>query len=148
MTSNYQVKEVKDYLEMIDCFEIRTIVFITEQKVSPEEEIDGRDKTAHHFLIYENKKAIGTLRLFTDESDKSFHIGRVAVLKEYRHQKAGYTLIQEVLKTIKATHPGYHVNIDAQVQAIGFYESLGFKVTDDKIFLDANIQHKHMSLVL
>lgn len=145
---NYSVKEVKTYLEMIDCYDIRAVVFIEEQKVTPKEEIDGLDKEARHFLLYKDKVAIGTLRLFTNSEKKSFHIGRVAILKEYRHQEAGYYLMKSVIDLLKKDHTGYTINIEAQVHAMGFYTKLGFKPVDGKVFLDANIPHQKMYLTL
>ena len=59
--------------------QIRHTVFTVEQGVSPEIEIDGKDHDAIHALIYSNGLAVGTGRILKDG-----HIGRIAVLKEYR----------------------------------------------------------------
>ncbi len=145
---NYQIKEVVSAKEMISCFEIRAKVFIEEEKVSPEEEIDGRDQDARHFLIYKDNKAIGTLRLFTDSKTESFHLGRVAVLKEERGKEAGYQLVSFLLDYLRRDYHGYTVFLESQTHAVGFYEKLGFEVTDHNFFLDAGIPHLKMALKL
>ncbi len=59
---------------------IRNAVFIVEQGISVEIEIDGRDYDALHALAYFNGVAVGTGRILEDG-----HIGRIAVLKEHRN---------------------------------------------------------------
>ena len=59
---------------------IRRLVFIVEQNVPQEEEWDGKDDTAWHFLATDNEDVpVGTARLLPDGQ-----IGRMAVLSEQR----------------------------------------------------------------
>ena len=75
--------------DLIQCLEIRRAVFIEEQGVSVEDEVDGQDSKALHFLLRDNTVPVGTARiLILDEIGK---IGRVCVLAPYRgrgHAKA------------------------------------------------------------
>ena len=129
---------------------IRKIVFINEQNVSLEEEIDEYDiiddEYVIHFAIYVNNKIIGTLRLLNN--DDYVKIGRVAILKQFRKQGLGEFLIKEVITYTQSENifdiKNKFFYLESQTQAIEFYQKLGFKEYGD-IFLDANIEHKKMS---
>lgn len=146
--ANYSFQEVITPAQMSDCFRIRAIVFITEQKVAPLEEIDGLDNVARHFLLYKGQTPIATMRLFTLPDKKAFRFGRVAVLKEFRHEGIGKMMLEGLIKILESDHKGWTIMLDSQVQALGFYEKLGFEVTSNNVFLDANIPHVHMSKVI
>lgn len=121
--------------------EIRRIVFIVEQQVPQEEEWDGRDALCLHFLIRHQGRALGTARLLPDG-----HLGRVAVLEEGRGLGLGRRLVEAAIEA--ARRQGHaHLELAAQLQAIPFYERLGFTAYGDE-FLDAGIPHRNMSLPL
>ena len=63
---------------------IRSSVFTEEQHINPDLDFDGQDRDAVHVLIIFNEKYVGTGRMLSDG-----HIGRLAVLKEYRGQGLG-----------------------------------------------------------
>lgn len=117
--------------------EIRTTVFIKEQNVPKELEWDEFDKDSIHFLAYYNKKPIGTARLLSDG-----HIGRMAILKEYRNRNIGKNMLKYVLKVAKSKS-FKSIELSAQEHAIDFYRKQGFVVTSD-IYLDAGIPHYDM----
>lgn len=120
---------------------IRQRVFIEEQAVPEDEEWDGRDPDCLHFLAYRNGQAIGTARLLPDG-----HVGRVAVLREGRGLGIGLRLMQATISAARLA--GYReVVLDAQLQAIPFYQKLGFEAFGDK-FIDAGIEHRSMCLSL
>ena len=57
--------------DLIQCLEIRRAVFIEEQGVSVEDEVDGQDSKALHFLLRVNTVPVGTSRiLILDEIPK------------------------------------------------------------------------------
>ena len=132
--------------------EIRRQVFIQEQGVDPEEEIDNFDDIeknkdiAIHVLVFENNQPIATGRLLLDSSDNEYaHITRVAVLLGYRGKGAGLVVmhwLQDMAKQIGRDG----ITLAAQTHAIGFYEKLGY-VARGEIFLDAKIEHRWMDLV-
>ncbi len=116
---------------------IREAVFIAEQAVPPELEWDADDASAVHFLALEGEYPMGTARLLPDG-----HIGRVAVLKDWRGLKVGDKLIRAVIA--EAEQRGLKQQmLSAQVQASSFYERFGFAVVSGE-FLDAGIPHVDM----
>ena len=117
---------------------LRETVFIQEQHVPVELEWDGEDETAMHLLAEaRDGSAIGTARMLPDG-----HIGRVAVLREWRGHGVGNALMRTLFDL--ARQKGMeNVFLDAQVEAIGFYERLGFSA-EGEVFMDAGIPHRHM----
>lgn len=116
---------------------IRESVFIAEQAVPPELEWDAEDATATHFLALEGDYPIGTARLLKDG-----HIGRVAVLRDWRGMNVGGRIMNAVIE--EAVRQGLNKQfLTAQVHASQFYERLGFQVISDE-YLDAGIPHVDM----
>ena len=123
---------------------IRHEVFINEQGVPEEEEWDDRDESATHLLAYlahQKLTALGTLRLLPNHK-----LTRMAVLKHYRHQGIGTLLIEKAVH-IARQNQWPIITLDAQIQAISFYEKLGF-MAQGSPFMDAGILHKNMQLKL
>lgn len=121
--------------------DIRTRVFIEEQRVPVNDEWDGLDETAVHFLMQYQGQAIGCARLLIEEygGEKYFHIGRVALLKAFRAQGLGYQMMEFILDYCRATAP-YPIYLHAQIERRTFYERLGF-VARGLEFIDAGIPH-------
>ncbi|MCF6215701.1 MAG: GNAT family N-acetyltransferase [Emcibacter sp.] len=125
------------------CFHIRTIVFVEEQNVPMNEEIDGLDAEADHFLLYLGQIPVATARVrYLNDIAK---IERVAVLKGNRGHKIGHQLMGFIMADIKKNPHIKLMKLGAQVPVIAFYEKLGFICHGD-IFLDAGIRHRWMSL--
>ncbi|MBA1246798.1 GNAT family N-acetyltransferase [Pseudomonas zeshuii] len=117
---------------------IRETVFIQEQAVPPEMEWDSEDEHAIHFLAQEGLYPVGTARLLEDG-----RIGRVAVLRDWRGLNVGSTIMHAVIS--EAERRGLHRQVlSAQIQAIPFYQRLGFTVTGDE-YLEAGIAHVDMT---
>lgn len=117
--------------------QIRKAVFIDEQSVPVDLEWDEFDIDCTHFLISSGNQYIATARIKRDGQ-----IGRMAVLKEYRHRGAGSALLDYIIEfAIKSGHQ--KVFLHSQLDAIDFYQRKGFEATGD-IFLDANIRHQAM----
>jgi predicted GNAT family N-acyltransferase len=116
---------------------IREGVFIAEQSVPPELEWDAEDVDAIHFLAEDGDYAVGTARLLPDG-----HIGRVAVLKDWRGMKIGDALLKAVIAEAERLHLTPQ-RLNAQVHATAFYERLGFSVVSDE-YLEAGIPHVDM----
>ncbi|CAM8394545.1 MULTISPECIES: GNAT family N-acetyltransferase [Candidatus Methylopumilus] len=142
MKNNLKVEIVKWIDDQAQLKNIREKVFIQEQKVTPELEWDGMDEKAIHFLVFKDEKAIGCARAIVIKS--RMQLGRMAVLKEYRGQGAGSTLIEKAIVTAKLKQlSGIHIS--AQCNAINFYVKFGFEVMGDT-YLDAEILHRDMTL--
>ena len=118
---------------------LRRQVFIIEQGVPQEEEWDGQDETAQHWLATDAAGiAIGTARLLP-----SGQIGRMAVLSDYRGTGIGATLLGAAVN--HARHLGFTtVFLNAQTHALGFYQRAGF-TADGAEFMEAGIPHYHMT---
>lgn len=123
---------------------IRTKVFVEEQGFN--EEFDSTDKTAVQLLIFRNGTAIGTARMFTDNGGKSYHIGRVAVLKEYRGLHLGSLIVNSLCDKAKSLGAKY-CELSAQCRVKEFYKSLGFSESGD-VYLDEHCPHIHMEKTL
>ena len=130
-------------------FAVRMIVFVEEQQVPPEEELDALDITATHFLARladaapnDTEAIVGAARL-VDKGEGKGKIGRVAVLREHRGRGVGALLMRQAEQT--AREQGFtYLALDAQCYAIPFYEKLGY-VAQGNVFLDCAIEHRYMS---
>ena len=120
---------------------IRRDVFIREQGISEHDEWDDQDPVSIHFVLYDQKKAAATARLLENNS-----IGRVAVLKDYRGQGVGLVMMKTIIDYAKQQNRR-NLKLSSQVQAIPFYERLGF-TTDGVEYLDCGIPHIDMFLNL
>jgi predicted GNAT family N-acyltransferase len=130
----------KDDLKEI--FEIRKKVFQLEQGVDPKLEFDQLDKIATHVIVHVGSKAVATGRIIYNAD--TYVIGRVAVIKEERGKKYGDFVVRMLVD--RAFMAGAkEVLIGSQINAIGFYEKLGFTTYGEE-YVEAGINHKHMKL--
>jgi len=128
-----------------DAVKIRETVFVVEQNVPADLELDEYDFTAIHVIMYVDNQPAGNGRIVLKDDDK-WYIGRVAILKEFRGKSYGKVLMQEITKV--AQEKGLkEVFIHAQIQVVPFYERLGWKSFGEE-FEEAGIVHKHMSIEL
>ncbi len=134
--------------EMQEALSIRRRVFIEEQGVPEDLEIDEYDAApalgtaALHVLVRVDGVAVATGRLLLESDDGHLHIGRVAVLAELRGLGYG-RLVMLALQDLARERGVEVVTLAAQLHAVGFYEKLGY-VAHGPVFLDAGIQHRAM----
>ena len=122
--------------------QVRESVFILEQHVPVELEWDGIDADCVHALaMSEDGQAIGTGRLLQDG-----HIGRMAVLREWRNQGVGKQLMDFLMTEARNKHYPLLL-LNSQVSAVAFYERFGFVTRGDE-FDEAGIPHLEMVLEL
>lgn len=121
---------------------IRKTVFVYEQGIKEKKEFDKYDNNAIFAVLFENKTPIATARCL--EVKNGFKIGRIAVLKAYRGKGYGRIIVNDLCKRafIKG---GKYVYVDAQLDAVPFYEKLGFKVNGSEI-TDRGLPHIPMVL--
>jgi predicted GNAT family N-acyltransferase len=121
---------------------VREIVFIEEQSVPREEEWDGLDETAIHFLALNAAgQPLGCARLLPNGQ-----IGRMAVLQASRGTGLGLRLLEAAIE--EAARQGHRrVFLHAQTHAIGFYRKAGF-LPHGAEFMEAGIPHVEMTLEL
>jgi predicted GNAT family N-acyltransferase len=117
---------------------VRETVFVQEQKVPAELEWDGMDDQCLHMLAEDDQgHPIGTGRLLPDG-----HIGRMAVLRQWRGQGVGTALLRKLMQ--EGEKRGFReLVLAAQLQAMPFYEKEGF-VAEGDVFDDAGIPHRNM----
>jgi predicted GNAT family N-acyltransferase len=135
-----EIIRVKTENEMEQVFEIRREVFIREQGIPEEIEMDELDSEAVHVLATVNGVPAGCGRLL--QRDGYARIGRVAVKKEMRRNGIGEGICK-LLMAIAGDNGAEKVIIGAQLTAVEFYKSLGFEKEGD-VFMEAGIEHVKM----
>lgn len=142
MKTTVRVKRVDSRKELDKVFAIRLHVFVREQGVPAEIELDRDDERALHLLAFASGKAVGTARIVLRHG--SAKIGRMAVLKAYRRRGIGTKLLKRALVTAKI-QGAQKIYLHAQVSAIGFYEAMAFRCVGP-VFREAGIPHRKMIL--
>jgi predicted GNAT family N-acyltransferase len=129
--------------DFTDALAIRKEVFQMEQNVPAELEFDDKDEYAMHIVVYnEEDKPVATGRMLA--SPEHILIGRIAVIKEERGKGYGDFVVRMMLD--KAFECGAaKVAVHAQIQAVGFYEKLGFIACGDE-YVEANMRHLPMEI--
>lgn len=122
-----------------DIINIRTAVFVEEQ--SFKDEFDELDKNCSHIVLYDNNNPIATCRYFLKNG--IYHIGRVAILKEYRGKHLGNEIMNIAEQEIK-NEGGKKIKVSAQIRVKEFYEKLGYKEVGD-IYFDEYCEHITMT---
>jgi predicted GNAT family N-acyltransferase len=134
------VKIVENVKELEDAFSVRRTVFIDEQNVPAEEEIDQYEDEAVHFVTYLEGSPIAAGRFRV--VDGYGKVERICVLKEARKTGSGKAIMNEI--EAYALNQGLHkLKLNAQTHAIPFYAGLGYEAVSEE-FLDAGIPHKTM----
>ncbi len=137
-----RVRQITARREIAKAFAIRMRVFVKEQGVPAEIELDSDDERATHFLAYVGTSAVGTARIVARHGTAK--IGRMAVSKNYRGRGIGKELLQRATETAKK-RGAKTIYLHAQVPVIGFYQSMGFRSVGP-IFDEAGIPHRKMIL--
>lgn len=136
-----EIKQVTTRDELEDAFTVRKIVFVDEQQVPEEEEIDQFEDDATHVVLYDDQEkpaGAGRVRVL----DGIGKLERICVLSTTRGTGAGRTIVKK-LEDIVADQGVNKLKLNAQTHAIPFYEKLGYEVVSDE-FMDAGIPHVTM----
>ena len=117
--------EELDVNELYEIMQARAAVFVVEQECAYQD-LDGVDKEAYHVYLREDGQMVAYLRVL-DKGKRldEVSVGRVISLK--RGLGLGKTLMQAGLQVAKEKFGAKIVKVGAQVQAKGFYESVGFR---------------------
>lgn len=145
------VRRVATDAERAAAYDVRCEVFVTEQGVAPDLELDELDATAEHFLAVEGTRPVGAGRLVVEDpgfagADPALgpvaHLGRLAVRREARGSGLGVQLVRAI--EARAARRGLRVvALAAQTHAVGFYERLGYTAYGPQ-FDDAGLPHRWM----
>ena len=126
-------------------YTIRQTVFIEEQGVPQEMELDEFDPIAWHALAFQGSQCIGTGRL-VEITQSAAQIGRMAVLAEFRGHGVGKAILMKLIELARSKSMST-LSLHSQVSAIPFYEKFGF-TAQGSIYEEAGISHRNMMLIL
>lgn len=121
-------------------FALRKEVFVWEQKVPEEEELDSYDLTATHYVAVAEGNVVATLRLITQP--EHMKIGRVAVHQAWRGKGVARKLIEKAMADARGKGQE-RFYLTAQSDKLGLYEKLGF-VAFGPEFMDGGMPHRAM----
>lgn len=128
-----------------DWHRIREEVFVQEQGF--QNEFDELDQQAIHIVLYEDEQPLGCGRIYQDiKSPALWHLGRLAILKQYRKGGYGRQLLHALEAQAKA-HGAVSLVLSAQVQAIPFYEKCGYDAYGT-VYMDEHVPHQAMKKLL
>ena len=133
-----KIKLVRTPREQKNVLDIRRSVFIDEQQIPVEIEIDAFEESAIYVIAYFDEEAVGTARW--REIGNTVKLERFAVLKNYRNKGIGRKLTMFIIDKIPQ---GKIIFLISQESAIGFYSKLGF-ISKGPLFKEANILHQKM----
>ena len=132
------IKYADNRLELETCLRIREKVFVEEQNIPVDIEMDDNNVDSVSICAIMNKKYVGTARYRV--TSYGFKLERFAVLKEFRNQGIGKALAQFMFDNLNESRIIY---LHAQEAVVDFYLSLGFKKINDRFF-EAGIPHWKM----
>ncbi|MEF8786986.1 MAG: GNAT family N-acetyltransferase [Haloarculaceae archaeon] len=142
--TEYELRQVGGDATLTDAHAVRRAVFIAEQGVSEDVEMDDKDEDATHFVavVATHGSPVGTTRLRAVDED-TVKIERVAVLPDHRGEGLGLRLMERA--EAEARTQGYtRVRLHAQSSVEGFYERLGYRTSSEE-FEEAGIPHVEMT---
>ncbi|MFD2612853.1 GNAT family N-acetyltransferase [Paenibacillus gansuensis] len=146
MVTQMEIRIAENEAELQQCLQVRMEVFVGEQNVPADLEVDEFDVypfNCTHVLVTDGGQPVGAARLRGYENNSAKY-QRIAVLKSYRGQGVGALLLGALDKI--AIEQGYSSAVlDSQCQAEAFYSKSGFHVVSTETFLDAGIPHVRMT---
>ncbi len=138
---NLSCKIVVNDCELKGAFEVRKQVFVEEQGIPEDLELDEYDMEAMHMVAKDGERIVGTARvLFLAASQAKLE--RMAILKPFRHRGIGKSIISFLDEEFK-NRGIKQVVLHAQCSAVNFYKSCGFEESGSP-FWEAGIKHVKM----
>ena len=134
------VRPARDAAEVHGALALRHEVFVVEQLVPIEEEIDEHDETALHLVAVEDGRVVATCRLVAE--GETVKLGRMAVARSARRRGLASALLAEGEARARALGAS-RIALAAQTGALGLYEQAGYTGYGAR-FLDAGIEHLMM----
>jgi radical SAM protein (TIGR04043 family)/putative N-acetyltransferase (TIGR04045 family) len=120
---------VRTKVEKERAFEIRKEVFVREQKLFVDTDVDENDSKSIHLAAEWNNEIVGTVRVFPADNNGHWIGGRLAVKKEYRYTGAGELLVREAMQHVKSqgcTKFTAHI----QLENVPFFSRVGWKTIE------------------
>lgn len=140
---NYKLIESDN--ELKEAFQVRKRVFVEEQGISEDLELDGYDSKALHMVVQYGERIIGTARVLFPTPGMA-KIERMAILKTFRRKGIGSKIVSFLNGRLKIKKIS-KVIVHAQCSAVPFYKSCGF-IESGTPFNEAGIPHIKMEIQL
>jgi predicted GNAT family N-acyltransferase len=139
-----EVREARGDEERRAVFALRHEVFVEEQGVPLDLELDEHDDDALHLVALDGDRIVGTCRVVAANDHAKF--GRLVVARDARGRGVGSALLGESERRAR-TGGATRMTLAAQTSAVGLYERAGYSAVGD-VFLDAGIEHVTMEKAL
>jgi putative N-acetyltransferase (TIGR04045 family) len=130
---DFKFKIAETEKELEEYFRLRYDVFVKEQKIFPESDIDEYDHDAVHLIAINEPtgKVVGGVRCYKKEGDTWFG-GRLSAAPAFRNGRVGANLVRLAVKTVKSkgckTFLAY-----IQPQNVKFFERLGWRIVGEPV---------------
>lgn len=131
--------------ELYDLLELRTAVFVVEQRC-PYQEVDGLDRRAWHVFARDGAGRLSACLRVLEAEEGDARIGRVLTAPAFRGTGLGRELMLRGIQTAWNQANARRIVLEAQSYARGFYENLGFSPTQRPEFVEDGIPHVEMVL--
>lgn len=144
---DFQVKkfEALSGKEVYDICRLRSEVFVLEQKILCEEELDGKDFDCVHIFLYKQAEMVAYCRvvpfLHTDYGTPT--IGRVAVKASHRKEGLAEGMMRIAIQVVEKEWGFSQIILSAQAYVTSLYTRLGFEIVSDT-YQEAGISHVKM----
>lgn len=135
-----EIKVVETKQQLQDAYAVRMKVFVEEQGVPQGIEIDEYEEQATHFVVYDNRVAIGAGRF--RRLDGIGKVERICILEAFRKTGAGKQLM-EAIEGVMKQQGIRKAKLNAQTHAENFYHRIGY-TTVSELFYEAGIPHVTM----
>jgi predicted GNAT family N-acyltransferase len=143
-----EIFDITDRERLAAAFSVRFRVFVDEQRVPAEEEVDEHDRTdtdARHALVRDGGVPVAAGRYYRVDGTTA-QVGRMAVLAEYRGRRFGRQILDALVADARAR--GFaRVALNAQDHAIAFYAKAGFTPYGATL-VECDILHQPMERAL
>ena len=139
------IRKAESPRDIAYCTQIRTIVFVIEQNVPVNREVDEYEGESEYLLVLIDDKPVGTIRWRVIDNNAA-KIERMAVLNEFRKNGIGQKLMNEVIEDITKNQNISAIQLGSQDTAIEYYQKFGFSIQGDGYIDGGNIPHHDMVL--
>ncbi len=141
MALDIQISIAQTQADFFELIRLREEVFVVEQGVPLEIELDDDDARSIHVVARVGREVVGTGRLAVNGATGK--IGRMAVRRAHRGKGLGQSLMKKFLEIARQKALDRLI-LHAQEHAVGFYEKAGFQI-DGAPFEEAGILHRRMA---
>lgn len=149
----FEIKRVCNFEELSNreiyqIAQLRTNVFVYEQGIIEEDELDGKDYNAYHLVAIKKDIVVGYLRILTQEAQDELWLGRMCIAKSARREGLAKKMLELAIRFIneKTEWNNRIIKLSGQCYAQGLYEKVGFKSIGEP-YDEVGIDHIEMHLV-